>query len=116
MSSAYESGTDPQHRGSAVAAFFEALSLILIMALALIGNFTTIFTILRVRSLRQNLHNAFVVNLCIMDLVVCFFSMSFSLADLFHEGYLLSYGGFCRVSYNNMYRQILSFFGTLNIQ
>ncbi|XP_041462837.1 alpha-2 adrenergic receptor-like [Lytechinus variegatus] len=74
-------------------------SLIIIMTCAIIENTTAIAIILRVRILRQTPHNMLILNLCVVDLGVALFSMTFSLVSVFDDGrYLEEHKLLCKVT------------------
>ncbi|KAJ8039728.1 G-protein coupled receptor moody [Holothuria leucospilota] len=75
----------------------EFMSLAIVLVLAVLFNFATIITILRVPSLRQKLGNMLIINLCVMDLITSLGSMLFSFIDIFYEGYFLCAEAFCRI-------------------
>ena len=78
------------------------------MTTAIVLNVLTIEIILRVRSLRQNLHNLLILNLSISDLGVALFSMTFALVSVLDCGqFLESNNAACQVILNTRTSSII---------
>ncbi|XP_071481728.1 uncharacterized protein [Diadema antillarum] len=83
-----------------------AVTLAAIITVSLAANSLATITILRVRALRENIHNYLILNLNIVSLCITVFSMPFALVSVFDQGALLShnkplcgFNGFASVSF-----------------
>lgn len=77
----------------------ETFSLVTIISVALLANTSVMVAILTDANLRRSNYNLLIINLNFTDLCSCLGSMTFSLVDLYNEGYLLCYPSLCQVRF-----------------
>nr|XP_054751833.1 uncharacterized protein LOC129257515 [Lytechinus pictus] len=95
---------DMEHSLSTV--IIAAISLSIIIVVSVCANALATSTILRVRLLRENLHNHLIVNLNVISMLITVFSMPLALVSIFDDGKLLEhntglclFNGFCSIAF-----------------
>eukprot|EP00057_Strongylocentrotus_purpuratus_P009626 XP_011664100.1 PREDICTED: red-sensitive opsin-like [Strongylocentrotus purpuratus] len=80
---------EPLHERNSPEGISEAATLIIIMIASFFANILAMTQILTSKKLRKNHHNLLIANLNVIDLGNTLFSMTFSVAAIFDDGYLL---------------------------
>eukprot|EP00057_Strongylocentrotus_purpuratus_P024442 XP_011678916.1 PREDICTED: medium-wave-sensitive opsin 1-like [Strongylocentrotus purpuratus] len=80
---------EPLHERNSPEWISEAATLIIIMIASFFANILAMTQILTSKKLRKNHHNLLISNLNVIDLGNTLFSMTFSVAAIFDDGYLL---------------------------
>nr|XP_054762266.1 tyramine receptor 1-like [Lytechinus pictus] len=95
----------PLHETNSPQAISEAVTLVIIMIASFFTNILAMTQILTSKKLRKNHHNLLIANLNVIDLGITLFSMTFSVAAIFDDGYLLrnnaticTINGFCAIT------------------
>eukprot|EP00057_Strongylocentrotus_purpuratus_P007086 XP_011661560.1 PREDICTED: tyramine receptor 1 isoform X1 [Strongylocentrotus purpuratus] len=96
---------EPLHERDSPEGITEAATLIVIMIASFFANILAMTQILTSKKLRKIHHNLLIVNLNVIDLGITVFSMTFSVAAIFDDGYLLkknpivcTINGFCAIT------------------